>query len=98
VAIPDNEARPFLRNCLSLQMRLVNQPHPPQGLDLPQDSATLFYLIATALETGSLEKQGLLEIPDVERRLKEEVPLLKQENLRLKQRLDERPQGEETWV
>lgn len=73
VAILDNEARPLLRACLSLQMKLANQPFSPQEVELPPDSATLFYLNGAALELESLEKQRLPEIPDVERRLGAEI-------------------------
>jgi len=73
VAILDNEARPLLRACLSLQMKLANQPFSPEEVELPPDSATLFYLNGAALELESLEKQRLPEIPDVERRLGAEI-------------------------
>lgn len=73
VAILDNEACPLLRACLSLQMKLANQPFSPQEVELPPDSATLFYLNGAALELESLEKQRLPEIPDVERRLGAEI-------------------------
>ena len=93
VAILDNEARPLLRACLSLQMKLANQPFSPQEVELPPDSATLSYLIGAALELENLEKQRLLEIPDVERRLGAEIDLLTRNNERLEARLAERPGG-----
>ena len=93
VAILDNEARPLLRACLSLQMKLANQPFSPEEVELPPDSATLSYLIGAALELENLEKQRLLEIPDVERRLGAEIDLLTRNNERLEARLAERPGG-----
>jgi len=93
VAILDNEARPLLRACLSLQMKLANQPFSPEEVELPPDSATLSYLISAALELENLEKQRLLEIPDVERRLGAEIDLLTRNNERLEARLAERPGG-----
>jgi len=93
VAILDNEARPLLRACLSLQMKLANQPFSPEEVELPPDSATLSYLIGAALELENLEKQRLLEIPDVERRLGAEIDLLTRNNERLEVRLAERPGG-----
>ena len=91
VAILDNEARPLLRACLTLQMKLANQPFSPEEVELPPDSATLSYLIGVALELENLEKQKLLEIPDVERRLGAEIALLIRNNERLEARLAERP-------
>jgi hypothetical protein len=93
VAILDNEARPLLRACLSLQMKLANQPFSPQELELPPDSATLSYLIGAALELENLEKQRLLEIPNVEQRLGAEIALLARNNERLEARLAERTRG-----
>jgi len=93
VAILDNEARPLLRACLSLQMKLANQPFSPEEVELPPDSATLSYLIGAALELENLEKQRLLEIPDVERRLAAEIVLLTRNNARLEARLAERRGG-----
>ena len=93
VAILDNEARPLLRACLTLKMKLASQPFSPQEVELPPDSATLSYLIGAALELENLEKQRLLEIPDVERRLGAEIDLLTRNNERLEARLAERPGG-----
>jgi hypothetical protein len=93
VAILDNEARPLLRACLTLQMKLASQPFSPEEVDLPPDSATLSYLIGAALELESLEKQRLLEIPDVEQRLGAEIALLTRNNARLEARLAERTRG-----
>lgn len=93
VAILDNEARPLLRACLTLQMKLAGQPYSPEEVELPPDSATLSYLIGAALELENLEKQKLLEIPDVERRLGAEIALLTRNNARLEARLAERKRG-----
>jgi Lon protease-like protein len=93
VAILDNEARPLLRACLSLQMKLASQPFSPEEVELPPDSATLSYLIGAALELENLEKQRLLEIPDVEQRLGSEIALLTRNNERLEARLAERTRG-----
>jgi hypothetical protein len=93
VAILDNEARPLLRACLTLQMKLASQPFSPEEVELPPDSATLSYLIGAALQLENLEKQRLLEIPDVERRLGAEIALLTRNNARLEARLAERPRG-----
>jgi hypothetical protein len=96
VAILDNEARPLLRRYLSLQLQLADQPVPQSELELPPESSTLSYLIGTVLELENLEKQRLLEIPDVEQRLGAEIPLLAQGNERLQIRLAERPRGGRT--
>jgi len=93
VAILDNEARPLLRTCLTLQMKLASQPFSPQEVELPPDSATLSYLIGAALELENLEKQRLLEIPNVEQRLGAEIALLTRNNARLEARLAERARG-----
>jgi len=93
VAILDNEARPLLRACLTLQMKLASQPFSPEEVELPPDSATLSYLIGAALELENLEKQKLLEIPDVEQRLGAEIALLTRNNERLEARLAERTRG-----
>ena len=93
VAILDNEARPLLRACLTLQMKLASQPFSPEEVELPPDSATLSYLIGAALELENLEKQRLLEIPDVEQRLGSEIALLTRNNERLEARLAERTRG-----
>ena len=93
VAILDNEARPLLRACLSLQMKLASQPFFPEEVELPPDSATLSYLIGATLELDNLEKQRLLEIPDVEQRLGAEIALLTRNNARLEARLAERKHG-----
>jgi Lon protease-like protein len=93
VAILDNEARPLLRACLTLQMKLAGQPYSPEEVELPPDSATLSYLIGAALELENLEKQRLLEIPDVEQRLGAEIALLTRNNARLEARLAERTRG-----
>jgi len=93
VAILDNEARPLLRACLTLQMKLANQPFSPEEVELPPDSTTLSYLIGAALELENLEKQRLLEIPDVEQRLGAEIALLTRNNERLEARLAERTRG-----
>ena len=93
VAILDNEARPLLRACLTLQMKLANQPFSPEEVELPPDSTTLSYLIGAALELENLEKQKLLEIPDVERRLGAEIALLTRNNALLEARLAERTRG-----
>lgn len=93
VAILDNEARPLLRTCLMLQMKLASQPFSPEEVELPTDSATLSYLIGAALELENLEKQRLLEIPDVEGRLGAEIALLTRNNECLEARLAERTRG-----
>jgi Lon protease-like protein len=93
VAILDNEARPLLRACLTLQMKLASQPFSPEEVELPPDSATLSYLIGAALELENLEKQRLLEIPDVEQRLGAEIALLTRNNALLEARLAERTRG-----
>lgn len=98
VAILDNEARPLLRACLTLQMKLANQPFSPEEVELPPDSVTLSYLIGAALELENLEKQRLLEIPDVERRLGAEIALLTRNNKRLEARLAERKRSNGTTL
>lgn len=98
VAILDNEARPLLRACLTLQMKLASQPFSPEEVELPPDSATLSYLIGAALELDNLEKQRLLEVPDVEGRLGAEIALLTRNNARLEARLAERKRSNGTTL
>jgi len=52
-------------------------------LKLEDDPEKLSYMVASILRTGMRRKQGLLEAPSAEGRLKEELQILQEENLTL---------------
>ena len=80
-----DQVKRLFRTHLRLISQLTNQPLPSMSLDL--DAESLSYLVGYTVQADSVEKQGLLETPDVMGRLGKEVELLEKENSVFKQYL-----------
>ena len=101
-AVVDQVKRLF-RTHLRLISQLTKQPLPSISLDL--DAEALSYLVGYTVQADSIEKQILLETPDVMGRLGKEVDLLEKENSVFKQYLilqesgqDEPPPDDKPYI
>lgn len=78
--------RPYLLEYVELLSKASNQQ---LKLDrLPEDAATLAFMIAIAMQVGHEDKQALLSLPGIPEMLARELHLLSRENLLMQYMLD----------